>query len=218
MNLNFMLTEISLQLLGNKFYDTNGQETENLKDLFSTHNPSLRSFQINGQQKRVPKPKNNLMKMLGIPELDGVQKNTNDYVESQYRGFMDNQRTRIDAMPPTDEGTDSDPEQEVQRDLCELKIKTQQEFVRIVGHSKKMKDIYLDTLPADADRDWECSKYSEEERHQLINEYNRLLYMLKHILAEVDDRTECEQTMQIIEGIKETLWVDFFFSSFYLFI
>ncbi|XP_065074685.1 uncharacterized protein LOC135698568 [Ochlerotatus camptorhynchus] len=202
MNLNFMLTEISLQLLGNKFYDINGRETDNLKDLFSAHS-SLRSHPINGQQKRTLKTKGNLMQMIGMPGLNSVQKNTNDYVDSQYRGFMDNQRARNDAMSQT-EAPATNPAQ-VQKDLCEMRIKTQQEFVRIVGHSKKMKDIYLDTLPADADRDWEFSKYNEEERNLLINEYNRLLYMLKHILADVNDRSDCEQIAKIIEGIKETL-------------
>lgn len=147
-----MLTEISLQLLGNKFYDPNGRETDNMKDLFSVNNPTQST---NGQPRRGPRTKGNLLQMIGVPALDGVLKNSNDYVERQYNGFIDNQQDRLESMPQA-EGTAKLNPTHIQTDLCEVRIKTRQEFVRMVSHSKKMKDIYLDTLPLDADR----SEYS----------------------------------------------------------
>ncbi|XP_029715436.2 uncharacterized protein LOC109433066 [Aedes albopictus] len=202
MNLNFMLTEISLQLLGNKFYDTNGRETDNMKDLFSTQNRTIAN--TNGQQRRGPKAKGNLLQMLGVPGLDNAIKNSNDYIERQYQGFIDNQQARLESLPESEEFAPLNPAH-VQADLCEVRIKTRQEFVRMLTHSKKMKDLYLDTLAVDADRDWESSKYNEEERTLLIGEYNRLLYFLKHILANVENRAEYEQIIEVIKGAKETL-------------
>ncbi|XP_001659883.2 uncharacterized protein LOC5571739 isoform X2 [Aedes aegypti] len=202
MNLNFMLTEISLQLLGNKFYDTNGRETDNMRDLFTTQNPTVPCN--NGHQRRGPKTKGNLMQMMGVPGLDGVIKNSNDYIERQYQGFVDNQVARMESLPECEESVTLNPAH-IQADLCEVRIKTRQEFVRMMTHSKKMKDIYMDTLPLGADRDRESLKYNEEERNLLIGEYNRLLYFLKHILADVESRAEYEQIMEVIKGAKETL-------------
>lgn len=201
MNLNFMLTEISLQLLGNKLYDPSGRETDNMKDLFSAQNPTL---SINGQPRSRPRTKGNLSQMIGVPALDGALKNSNDYVEGQFKGFIEIQQDRLESMPQSEETAKLNPTH-IQADLCEVRIKTRQEFVRMLSHSKKMKDIYLDTLPLDADQDWESSKYNEEERNLLISEYNRLLYFLKYILTNVTDRAEYEQLIEIIKGTKETL-------------
>ncbi|XP_053695078.1 uncharacterized protein LOC128742673 isoform X2 [Sabethes cyaneus] len=209
MNLNFMLTEISLQLLDNTFYDTHGQSTDNMKDLFATQNSSL---PLNNGQKRQRK-NNDLLCSLGVTRFEDLLKNYSDYVDIQYRGFIDNLKARIETMPLPEEEASSDGSLSIKKktqaqmhtELCEVRIKTQREYTKMVAHSKKMMDIYLDTLPADANHKWESSKYIEEERNVLMNEYNSLLYFLKYILADVKDREHCEQMLEIIEGTKETL-------------
>ncbi|XP_058819242.1 uncharacterized protein LOC131682069 [Topomyia yanbarensis] len=202
MNLNFLLTEISLQLLDNKFFDMHGQETDNMKDFFAAQNASL---QKNGQKRL--KTSGELLPLLGIASFDDL-KNCSHYVDNQYQGFIDNLQARIEIMPQVDESTPTSSNRthaQMQSELCEVRIKTQREYAKMVSHSKKMMDIYLDTLPQEADRDWESTKYIEEERSLLVNEFNSLLYFLKRVLADVKRREQCEQAMEIIKGTKETL-------------
>ncbi|XP_055600003.1 uncharacterized protein LOC129749141 [Uranotaenia lowii] len=214
MNLNFMLTEISLQLLGNKFYDVNGQETDNLKDLFSAQTggtpvqPQQRSIH-NGQQKR--QKESDFLSQIGLPNgFDSLLEDSEQYVESQFREFIETLRDRVECMASSGEG--GQPSASVgrskwqfQTELSEMRIRSQRELVRMVSHSKQMMNLFLETLQPDADRNWESTKYKEEERHQLLNEYNSLLYVLKQILSDVDDRTQGEQFIRIIEAAKKAL-------------
>lgn len=204
-----MLTEISLQLLDNSFFDIHGQATDNMKDLFATQNSALQL--TNGQKRQKKSP--DLRSLLGVTRFEDLLKDCGGYVDSQYRGFIDNLQERIETMPLPEEDTDSHGERnrkkktqaQMHAELCEVRIKTQREYAKIMAHSKKMMDIYLDTLPQDANREWETSKYIEEERNHLLNEYNSLLNFLKYIMADVGDREHCEQIVEIIEGTKETL-------------
>lgn len=204
-----MLTEISLQLLENTFFDIHGQTTDNLKDLFAMQSSTAQPS--NGQKRQ--KKSTDLLSCLGITRFEDLLTNCGRYVDSQHRGFIDNLQARIEAMPLPEEDVDSQGDSDRKKktqaqmhtELCEVRIRTQREYAKMVAHSKKMMDIYLDTLPQDANREWESSKYIEEERNVLLNEYNSLLYFLKYILADVKDRERCEQIMEIIEGTKETL-------------
>ncbi|XP_055632649.1 uncharacterized protein LOC129773114 [Toxorhynchites rutilus septentrionalis] len=202
MNLNFLLTEISLQLLDNTFYNVNGQETDNMKDLFSAQNSAQHN---NGQTKMNKDSSNNdLLTLLGVGTLDEtLLDDVNSYTESQYRGFVANMRERVEAMPGGEESSGA-VRSEIHADLCEVRIKARREYVKMLNHSKKMRDIYLDALPHGSDKDWESAKYNEEERNMLLNEYNSLLYLLKHVLADVQDRMQCERALRIIEGARET--------------
>ncbi|XP_055540212.1 uncharacterized protein LOC129726942 isoform X3 [Wyeomyia smithii] len=209
MNLNFMLTEISLQLLDNTFFDMYGQSTDNMKDLFT---PQSSTVQLNNGQKR-QKKSSDLLSCIGIANFEDLQKDCGRYVDSQYRGFVDNLQARIETMPLSDEESDSHgnlkmkkTQAQMHTELCEVRIRTQREYAKMVAHSKKMMDIYLDTLPQNAKRGFESTKYVEEERSVLLNEYNSLLYFLKYILSDVEDREQCEQMLEIIEGTKESFW------------
>uniref|UniRef100_A0A336KYC6 CSON013303 protein n=1 Tax=Culicoides sonorensis TaxID=179676 RepID=A0A336KYC6_CULSO len=62
MSVPFLLTEIALELLGNKFYNINGEQCPNLKDLFNPSNSVIPStFQIN---------ESNLISQLGLDEIN----------------------------------------------------------------------------------------------------------------------------------------------------
>ncbi|XP_058446593.1 uncharacterized protein LOC131427431 [Malaya genurostris] len=203
MNLNFLLTEISLQLLDNQFFDMHGQETDNMKELFAVQNMVA---QKNGQKRS--QINDNLLPLLGISSFDDILQNCDQYVDNQYQGFVETLQSRIDTMPASEQPAPELCEgarARIHSELCEVRIKTQREYAKMVNHSKKMMDIYLNTLPQNSDQDWESTKYIEEERNLLVNEFNGLLYFLKRVLADVKSREECEQVLEIIEGTKETL-------------
>lgn len=71
MSIPFLLTEIALELLGNKFYNINGENCADLKDLF---NPSTALNHNIGEV-----DENHLISQLGLSEINlfGNKKNQN---------------------------------------------------------------------------------------------------------------------------------------------
>uniref|UniRef100_U5EP28 Uncharacterized protein n=1 Tax=Corethrella appendiculata TaxID=1370023 RepID=U5EP28_9DIPT len=218
MNLNFLLTEISLQLLNNKFYDINGKEVESLRDLFSTNDiqfdsehpqTSENAREQQHQQKfqsqlyQLKKPEQtDLFAAISLQNFDSnFTDNAETFVDTQFQDTINSIEEFLNAKikkHPSTSQKSPDLNKKLE-EICEMKIKTQREYEKMVLVSRRLKNLYLNSLITQTDREWETQKYLEEEKNQLIYEYNNLLAFLKY-LSEMDP--DPQQMLHLIDQMK----------------
>lgn len=79
MSMPFLLTEIALELLGNQFYDVNGENHADLKDLFASCSTQLAA---NASQSATDINSSHLISQLGINEISLFTKPNLEATES----------------------------------------------------------------------------------------------------------------------------------------
>ncbi|XP_063699708.1 probable serine/threonine-protein kinase DDB_G0291918 [Culicoides brevitarsis] len=204
MSVPFLLTEIALELLGNKFYNINGDECGALKDLF---NPSTA---INSDVGEII-DENHLIAQLGLNELTLFGNNNKNCSENNSDGnkntnnnkhcieYLDKQLTKIISSEKSEDSASSSSTtlKYTPKPVSSEALKTaiDQERMKILLASENEKQMLFTSSTTAIEK----VQLNHVEKMRLLCEASDIIKALKAVLENVDEDTKKAKINAILE-------------------
>jgi hypothetical protein len=195
------LTEISLELLGNKIYDINGQRQDKLKELFVA--PKVKENSDDAE---------NSVDFLCSLEYDSNYTKHADSMLNFLEDQLDYLLSESNTTPAINRQIISflraykSDQKQILKDSSEMHVKKLVERKRIVSMLNNSRQQAVNSVKSGAGKTRAVEGYYENERHQLLKTCTDTLRLLKRIVRDVDcemSRAELIGFCHVMRSVRE---------------